>query len=121
MNQFATLISWAPSTGTLTYSFNGVPQTAIIQPRTTTPRLATLNRFAPTDPVYPVVTRWNNLIQTTSGRVFFGESFDTDIETFSRITTELANLNANMQIHLRPHTNIVTSLRPIPFLPPNPI
>ncbi|TMW71406.1 hypothetical protein [Alteribacter natronophilus] len=120
MNQFAALISWTPSTGTLTYSVNGVTQTATVQ-TTTTPRLAAFNRFRPGDPVRPLVARWNNLIQMTSGRVIFGETFDTDVDTFSMLTSALAAHNADMQLHLQPNTNVVASLRPVPFLPLNPI
>ncbi|PEZ01633.1 hypothetical protein CN326_21115 [Bacillus sp. AFS018417] len=121
MNLNATLLSWVPSTGALTYSVKGVTQTSTVV-STTHPHRAALNLF-PTDPVLPIVTHWNALIEATKGHVTFGPTNPpVDIpNTFSGITGELVVVGANVQIHLKPHSNIVASLRPIPFIPPNPV
>ncbi|MCP1122929.1 hypothetical protein NKR74_06200 [Bacillus sp. 3103sda1] len=121
MHLNATLISWVPSTGALTYIVKGVTQTSTVV-STTHPHRAALNQY-PTDPVLPIVTHWNALIEATKGHVTFGPTNPpVDIpNTFSGITGALVVVGANMQIHLKPHSNIVASLRPIPFIPPNPV
>lgn len=119
MNLFATLISWSPSTGTLTYSVDGVTQSSTVV-SATIPHRAALNLY-PSDPIRPIVTRWNALIDAGKGQVTFGSTTSDVLNSFTAITAELAAQDANMQIHLKPNSNIVASLRPIPFLPPNPI
>lgn len=122
MNQFATLISFTPSTSDalLTYSVNGITQTSKVVPATI-PHRAALNQYSPTDPILPIVTRWNTLIETIKGKVTFGSTTSDVLDTFAAITAELAANHANIQIHLKLNSDIVASLRPIPFLPPHPI
>ncbi|SDN05644.1 hypothetical protein SAMN04487897_101927 [Paenibacillus sp. yr247] len=117
MNLNATLIAW--NAGALNYSVAGVTQTSIVVGTTTT-HLAALNHY-PNDPILPIVTRWNALIEATKGPSTFGQTNLDLPNTFSGITGELATAGANMQIHIEPHSNIVASLRPIPVIPPNPI
>ncbi len=118
----AKLISWNASTGELTYSVEGVQRTSTVV-STTTPHRAPINRFVPTDPILPIVLRWNAPIRGIKGRVFFGDTNPpTDNpNTYSRITTDLAAAGANMAIHLKPNSDIVAALHPIPFIPPNPV
>lgn len=122
MNLNATLISWTPSTGELAYSVEGETKISTVV-STTIPHRASLNRYIPPNPVIPIVSRWNTLIDATKGQVTFGNvNPPLDIpNTFSGITGELAVVHANMQIHLIPNSNIVASLRPIPVIPPNPV
>lgn len=120
MNQFATLVSFAPSTGILTYNVDGVIQTPRVV-SATVPHRAALNLYTPTDPIRPIVTRWNTLTAAIKGPVTFGSTTSDVLDSFAAITADLAAQQANMQIHLKPNSDIVTSLRPIPFLPPNPI
>ncbi|MCH6264902.1 MULTISPECIES: hypothetical protein [Neobacillus] len=120
MNVFATLISFTPSTGTLTYSVNGVTQTSRVV-SATVPHRAALERFAPTDPIRPIVTRWNTLISTVKGPITFGSTTSDVLDTFASITADLAANDAKVQIHLKPNSDTVASIRPIPFLPPHPI
>jgi hypothetical protein len=119
MNQFATLISFAPSTGVLTYSVDGVTQTSTVV-SSTIPHRAALNSY-PNDPVRPIVTRWNTLIAAIKGPVTFGSTPSDVLDSFSAITADLAANDAKVQIHLKPNSDTVASLRPIPFLPPHPI
>lgn len=119
MNQFATLISFAPSTGVLTYSVDGVTQTSRVV-SATIPHRAAINAW-PTDPIRPIVTRWNTLITAIKGPVTFGSTTSDVLDSFAAITADLAANDAKMQIHLKPNSDTVASLRPIPFLPPNPI
>ncbi|MBM7655228.1 hypothetical protein [Neobacillus cucumis] len=124
MNLFATLISFTPSTGALTYSVDGVTQTSTLV-SSTKPLRAALNRYLPTDPVRPIVTRWNTLIDSAKGQVTFDNlNPGSDIpNTFNGITSELAANDAKVQIHLKlkPNSDIVASLRPISFIPTEPI
>ena len=121
MNQFATLLSWVPSTGALTYDVNGVTKTSTVLSATKVHRAA-LNRY-PNDPVLPIVTRWNTIIDVTKGPATFGPTNPPlDIpNTFSGITGELALAHAKMQINLKPKSTMIESLRPIPVIPPNPV
>jgi hypothetical protein len=120
MNLNTTLISWNPTSGTLTYSVEGLTQTSIVVSMTK-PRRAQLNRFLPNDQNLPLITRWNALIEATKGPVTFGSTNPPDdiSNTFSFIIGELATARVNMQIHLKPQYNIVTSLCPIPINLPN--
>ncbi|MDP4161313.1 MAG: hypothetical protein Q8911_16400 [Bacillota bacterium] len=67
---------------------------------TTNPHRAALNRYIPPNPVLPIVTRWNTLIDAINGRVTFGPTNPPlDIpNTFSGITGELAAAGANMAV-----------------------
>src|SRR5687768_15750104 len=67
----ATLVAWVPSTGSLTYSVAGVSRTVRILSSTRV-RRAPVNRYLPTDPVRPLIVRWNSLV--TSGRTTFGQT-----------------------------------------------
>ncbi|KON88937.1 hypothetical protein AF332_20515 [Sporosarcina globispora] len=104
-----TLLAWVPSTGALTFFFEGGFTTARVLSTTTT-RRAQLNRFLPGDPIFPLVTRWNALI--SSGRTTFGQTNTDNPNTFSGITNQLVSLNARMRIQLR--SGILVALRPIP-------
>jgi hypothetical protein len=115
----ATLILWTPSTGELIYSVEGVIQTSTVVSKTT-PRRAALKQY-PIDQFLPIVMRWNALIEAGKGKVTFGSTTSDVLNSFTAITAELAAHHANMQIHLKPNSNIVASLRPIPFLQPSPI
>ncbi|OIK11217.1 hypothetical protein BIV60_18430 [Bacillus sp. MUM 116] len=121
MNLNTVLIEWNPTTGMLTYSVEGHMQTSIVVSMTK-PRRAQLNRFLSNDQMLPIITRWNALIEMTKGPVTFGptNSPDNIPNTFSGIIGELATAGVNMQIHLKHQYNIVTSLCPIPIIPPNP-
>ncbi|MED1469873.1 hypothetical protein [Bacillus salipaludis] len=120
MNLNTTLIAWNPTTGTLTYSVEGLTQTSIVVSMTK-PRRAQLNRFLPNDQNLPSITRWNALIETTKRPITFGPTNPPDAlsNNFSGIIGELATAGVNMQINLKPQYNIVTSLCPIPIIPPN--
>jgi hypothetical protein len=118
MNLFVQLIDY--NSGQLTFNVNGVTQTATILPESK-PQLAALNRFVPNDPIRPIVLQWNTRMESIKGPVTFGQT-NLDIPgTFSAITADLAEAGAFMQIHLKPHSDIVAPLRPIPFIPPNPV
>jgi hypothetical protein len=118
MNLFVQLIDY--NSGQLTYSVDGVTQTATILPDSK-PLHAALNRFTPNDPVRPIVSQWNTRIESIKGPVTFGQT-NLDIPgTFSGITADFADAGGFMQIQLKPHSDIVASLRPIPFIPPNPV
>ncbi|MBI0579640.1 hypothetical protein IEC97_19955 [Neobacillus cucumis] len=121
MNLNTSLIAWNPTTGTLTYSVEGLMQTSIVV-LMTKPRRAQLNRFLPNDQMLPIITRWNALIEMTKDPVTFGPTNPPDNipNTFSGIIGELATAGVYMQIHLKPQYNVVTSLCPIPIIPANP-
>ncbi|MFJ7682679.1 hypothetical protein [Peribacillus butanolivorans] len=109
----ATLTAWNPSTGALTYSFEGGTQTSTVV-STTTPHRALLHKYVPNDPVIPIVQQWNALF--TKGHVTFGDvNPPTDTgNTFSKLTGQLVAAGAHMEINLKPKSNIVASLRPTP-------